>query len=101
MSRTRKSPRRNRGCSIDCAYCAGNRTHSSTVRAAAAAEAVSAWVADYFSPEPAPTGGVDDWGECWGTEIGRNPACRCMACDDVWSSLAGTCCYCGSMDCPY
>ena len=48
---------------------------------------VATWAAE---PEaaPEPTGGVTDYGDCWGTQVGADPDCGCWSCGEVWEGLA-------------
>jgi hypothetical protein len=84
VSRTTRKPRTRRTCA--CTRCQQGR-QAQFIRATL--HAVEDIVAETMAEAPAePTGGVDAWGVCWGTQVGADPDCGCFTCDEVWYGLA-------------
>lgn len=98
MSRTRKSQTR----TCTCSRCQQGRSFNGTRRAAFAAQDVATLNVEVVEAQP--TGGVDDYGDCWGTRVGQDPACSCWTCGEVWLSLWSRqdpvwCDRCGTSEC--
>lgn len=88
-----------KGCNV----CTDNRRVSILRGSLHQREDVLAYVSE-SAPEPEPTGGVDDYGDCWGTRVGQDPACSCWTCGEVWLSLWSRqdpvwCDRCGTSEC--